>query len=202
MKLPFPVTASIEHAINKVLSMDPDSAALMEPLTGRVVEVRVSGLDTSLYLIVLDTSVEVTGFYDGDIDTVLIGSPVALMSLTTSTPALFDGRVKMSGDLDVGRQVRQLVKSLDVDIEEQVSSLLGDPIARKLAVFGDSFAQWFTGTSTSTHRDVGDYLVDEIDMLVSRDELTEFNNEVDQLRHQADRLNERLRLLEDRSSRA
>lgn len=199
MKLPFPLTASIEKVINTVLSMDPDHGDLLAPLVGRVIEVNIAGLGASVYLIVLEASVEVAGFYDGDIDTVLTGSPVALLSLTTSTSALFDGRVKISGDLEVGKQVRHLVKSLDVDIEEQVSGMLGDPVARKLSVASQRFSQWFTGTTSNTSRDMGDYLVDEIDMVVSREELNDFHAEVDELRHLADRLDERLRLLENQT---
>lgn len=179
--------------------MDPDSATLIQPLVGRVIEVQVVGLDASLYLIVLDDAVEVTGFYDGDIDTTLTGTPLALLSLASSTEALFDGRVTLSGNLDVGRQVRHAIKSLDVDTEEQLSSLLGDPVARKLSVMGQRFSQWFTGTTSTTQRDIGDYLMDEIDAVVSREEIDGFCHEVDELRHHADRFEERLRLLEKRT---
>lgn len=199
--LPTAVTASIEVALNRVLQLDEDTVARLARLQGKVIEIEFSGLDVALYLIPESEKISVYGRFEGDADTVLSGTPVALMRMGLAKHAgdvLFAGDVKISGDVELGQEFSEILDELDIDWEEHLSHLTGDLVAHKVGnVVRDIFA-WGRQTADTLGQDVAEYLQEESEAVPNRDEVENYLSQVDVMRTDVDRMEARVQRLQSR----
>ncbi|MCF6338976.1 MAG: SCP2 sterol-binding domain-containing protein [Gammaproteobacteria bacterium] len=197
--LPTAITASIEMAVNRVLQLDEDTLARLQDLQGKVIAIEVRGLDVSLYLIPGSGKLSVYGRFEGEPDTVLRGTPLALMRMGLVKHAgdvLFAGDVEISGDVELGQQFSEILDELDIDWEEHLSHVTGDLVAHKLGNVVRSALSWGQQTVDTLGQDVAEYLQEENETLPNRDEVEDYMSQVDVLRTDVDRMDARVRRLE------
>lgn len=195
MSLPQILIASIENALNQYLSLDPQALSRLEAMEGRVIAIHIIGLNESLYLFPAADGIMVLGDFDGEADTTLSGTPLALARLGASEDAaalLFSGEVKIAGDTRLGNQFKKILANIDIDWEEQLSVYVGDVAAHQFGNVLRDFSRWFSRSRDSLQMDVAEYLQEESRMLPSNAELERFLNNVDELREAIDRLEARI----------
>ncbi|MFW2372249.1 MAG: ubiquinone biosynthesis accessory factor UbiJ [Gammaproteobacteria bacterium] len=198
MSLPEILLASIETTINRYLALDPEKMAQFASLEGKVIAIDIKGLNESLFLYPGVDGIMVMGDFDGEADTTLSGTPLALARLGLSedaAPVLFSGEVKIEGDSRLGHQFKRLLSEVNIDWEEQLSKYLGDVLAHQLGNAARSCSAWFNRSKQSLALDLGEYLQEESRMVVTKAELDRFVSQVDQLREAADRLDARIHKL-------
>ena len=199
--LPTAVTASIEVAVNQVLQLDEDTVARLAGLQGKVIAIEFSGLDVALYLVPESEKISVYGRFEGDADTVLRGTPVALMRMGLAKHAgdvLFSGDVKISGDVELGQEFSEILDGLDIDWEEHLSHITGDMVAHKVGNFVRDIFAWGQQTTDTLGQDVAEYLQEESETLPNRDEVEHFLAQVDVMRTDVDRMEARVQRLQSR----
>jgi len=199
--LPTAVTASIEAALNHVLQLDEDTVARVARLQGKVISIEFSGFDVALYLIPEPEKISVYGRFEGDADTVLCGTPLALMRMGLAKHAgdvLFTGDVKISGDVELGQEFSEIIDGLDIDWEEHLSHLTGDLVAHKVGNFARNIFAWGQQTTDTLGQDVAEYLQEESEALPNRDEVENYLSQVDVVRTDVDRLAARVQRLQSR----
>ena len=195
MSLPQIFIATLENAINQYLSLDPQGLSRFADLEGRVIAIHVEGINQSVYLFPGADGVMVLAEFDGEPDTTISGTPLALARLGVTEDAagvLFSGEVKISGDTRLGNQFKKILGAIDIDWEEQLSVYLGDVLAHQLGNAAREFSSWFTRSADSLQKDVGEYLQEESRLLVTNAELDKFIRDVDMLREAVDRLDARV----------
>ncbi|MBL1277582.1 MAG: SCP2 sterol-binding domain-containing protein [Ectothiorhodospiraceae bacterium] len=200
--LPTAVTASIELALNRVLQLDQDTVARMGALQGKVIAIEFQGVEVALYLIPEQQKITVYGRYEGEADTVLRGTPVALMRMGLAKhagDALFTGDVQISGDVELGQAFSEILNELDIDWEEHLSHITGDLVAHKVGNFVRDALAWGKQTADTLGLDVAEYLQEESDALPHRDEVEKYISQVDVIRTDVDRMEARVQRLESRS---
>ena len=199
--LPTAVTAAIEVAVNQVLQLDEDTVARLAGLQGKVIAIEFSGLDVALYLVPESEKISVYGRFEGDADTVLRGTPVALMRMGLVKHAgdvLFSGDVKISGDVELGQEFSEILDGLDIDWEEHLSHITGDMVAHKVGNFVRDIFAWGQQTTDTLGQDVAEYLQEESEALPNRDEVENFISQVDVMRTVVDRMEARVQRLQSR----
>ena len=199
--LPTAVTAAIEVAVNQVLQLDEDTVARLAGLQGKVIAIEFSGLDVALYLVPESEKISVYGRFEGDADTVLRGTPVALMRMGLVKHAgdvLFSGDVKISGDVELGQEFSEILDGLDIDWEEHLSHITGDMVAHKVGNFVRDIFSWGQQTTDTLGQDVAEYLQEESETLPNRDEVEHFLAQVDVMRTDVDRMEARVQRLQSR----
>ena len=199
--LPVALTAALEAAINGVLRLDEDILARLQQLQGRVIAIEVRGLDVALYLIPEKDRLSVHGRFEGEPDTTLRGTPLALMRMGMVKHAgdvLFAGDVEISGDVELGLQFSEILESLDIDWEEHLSHVTGDLVAHKVGDAVRGVLDWGRQTVDTLGQDVAEYLQEENQALPNRAEVDDFLSRVDAFRSDVDRLAARLQRLENR----
>ena len=198
MSLPQVLIASIESAINQYLSLDPEVLDQFAAMEGKIIAIDIKGLEESLYLFPGMDGMMVMGDFDGDADTRLAGSPLALARLGLSenaAPVLFSGEVVISGDTRLGHQFKKILGQINIDWEEQLSRYLGDVAAHRIGHLARDFSGWWQRSKQSLQLDIGEYLQEEQHFVPARAEVERFINNVDELRNDVERLQARIERL-------
>ena len=192
MQLPLPATLALQTAANAVLSLDERTRSRLRKLQGKVVEVHLLGLDLHLYVLIHADRLEVLNFFDGDVDAIIRGAPMAMASMGLSTRALFEGEVEIDGDIECGTQFKRLIESLDIDWEEHLSQFTGDIAAHQMGNAVRRTRTWLDRTVQAFGEDLGDYLREEALLTPTESECDAFQTDVDTLRSDVDRLAQRI----------
>jgi len=195
IQIPAPMLAAIELSLNRYLAMDPDTMARMAILAGKVIAIHLRGLNTIFYLIPHLNGVGVSSTYSGQADTVLCGTPGAFMRLgASSRPAsvLFSGDVEISGDVELGQAFKKILDTVEIDWEEQLSKVFGDVVAHGIGNVVRDTTRWLYGAAETLGMDLAEYLHEETHMLPQDFEIEAFLSDVDTLRSDTDRLEQRV----------
>jgi ubiquinone biosynthesis protein UbiJ len=125
------------------------------------------------------------------VDTVLRGTPIALFKMSLVPNAanlLLKGEVEISGDTRLGHQFKNLFSQMDIDWSEPLSDLLGDSLAYQVQQATKRIGRWGAQTAKSVSMSISEYLQEESRDVVTETELRIFNDAVDRLRNDVDRL--------------
>jgi ubiquinone biosynthesis protein UbiJ len=196
--LPQAALAMLESAVNAALALDPETLARLGALEGKVIAFDLEGTGTTLFLLPGADGFRLMGHFEGEPDTRLRGTPLALLNLRGARPGegLFSGTVKFEGDVELGQRVQRILGGLDIDWEEHLSRLTGDVVAHQLGNMVRGVLRWGEQAAANLERDFADYVQEERRDLPPRWEVDEFLAGVDELRSTVDRLEARLRRLE------
>jgi ubiquinone biosynthesis protein UbiJ len=197
-RIPDPLLAALEQAVNRVLALDPEGARRLAPMYGRVIGIELKGFGTRLYLIPGAAGLQVFGAYDAEPDCVMRGSPVGLARLgmvDRKEDSLFSGQVEVEGDAGLAQEFGDFIAGVDVDWEEQLSRLTGDPVAHEVGNRARAAGRWGRRSLDTLADDLKEYLQEEGRILPTRYETERFLNEVDTLRDDVERLAARVERL-------
>ena len=194
----------LERAVRVARSDSPRAIALLSELQGRRLAVRIVGTPWSGIVESTGETLrllrDATGkLATGEVaDATITGAPLSLFALAGADPqaVIARGDLRIEGDAEIAQQFRQLGMLLRPDLEAGMSRLLGRSAAH-IAMTGLRAArEWTRSTAWTTTQNVAEYLAHERGDLVSRAEAEHFLRGVDQLREQFDRLDARLKQLE------
>lgn len=198
-----PAIALLEATLNRYLHLDPDTPARLAALHGQVIALEIAGSDLRLIFIPGPAHLQVLGRWEGEPDCLLRGTPLALARLgrgTEGEQALFRGAVTLEGDTETAQRFGALWSRLDIDWEEQLSRLTGDPIAHQAGRLARGLDRWAGGAADTFRANLQEYLQEELRLLPTPAEVGDFAGEVEDLRDAVERLAARLDRLERRPS--
>ena len=188
----------VETTINRYLALDPEMLDKMEEFSGKVIKLEIIGLNKTLYMLPDRRGIQVRTEHEGEADTTLRGTPISLFKMGLAANAaklLLKGEVEISGDTRLGHQFKNIFSQMDIDWSEPLANLVGDTVAFQLQQSGKKLGGWGKDTMESVSRSVSEYLQEESRDLVTETELNNFNDEVDQLRNDVDRLHAKINAL-------
>lgn len=200
VSIPDSALATLETAANRYIALDPEAAAQIAGLHGQVVLIEIEGFGTRIYVIPGTKGLQLYGDYTGEPDCILSGTPLALARMGVSRQKedqLFSGEVRIEGDTHLAQTFGDLVRGLEVDWEEQLSKLIGDPAAHQLGRRVRSVERWGRRTGDVLTEDLKEYLQEEARLLPGHYEVQAFLSDVDRLRDDTERLAARIDRLVD-----
>ena len=205
MKLPLPLLITAEKAIAAVLRMDPDTQSRLSAIDGKVVQLNVVSPQFSVVVSVADGHISLDQPVSDDpdgvtADTTISGSLRDLRSLIDSNDALYKGAIRIEGDIGVSHQLKQIVSQLDPDWQDAVSPYLGDGITHRLDMVQSGFTRWLKRTGEALRMNTSEYLQEEAELLAAESQVRVFSEDVDEVRAAADRLDARVRQLENKGT--
>ena len=195
-----PLFQPIESLLNRNVAGSTRARELVGRLEGRSLEVRATPTPLAIRFRVSDGRVSVSGGGEGEPDAVIEGTPLSLATLAGPQPEdrLPRGEVPISGDAETAQSLQKLFKATRPDFEEELSRLVGDPVAHHVANAARSMLEFGRRAAGTFARNMGEYLTEESRDLPARPEVEDWITQVDRLREDADRLEARLALLERR----
>jgi len=104
-------------------------------------------------------------------------------------------KADVTGDTDFAAVISQVVSNLRWDVEEDLSRVVGDIAAHRIAQAGQAAATWPRKAAASLAENAAEYLTEEKALLVTPLRAAEFLREVDELRDAVERLDKRIERL-------
>lgn len=206
----FPVAllAGLEAAMNRTLALDSATLERMRALQGKVIAVELRLVDDEtgaatenpvLYVLPGPAGVRLMGQFEGRPDTTLRGSPLGLarMAMGGTGEGLFTGEVEIHGDVALGQRFRRIWDGLEIDWEEHLSQYTGDILAHQAGNIVRGLGEWGRQGAARLRQDLGEYLQEERRDLPHRNETAAFLGAVDRLRDDVERIDARVRRLQD-----
>lgn len=188
--------AGAEKMLNAALRYDPATRIGLSQLEGKILAVHITSPAIAIFVMPMDDELRLMGSWEGDVDTRISGSLLALARLSrTEIHNLKDSGVTVMGDLNLLTDLQRLAKNLDIDWEDMLSQFTGDILGHQSAEFIRAQAVWVKDRATSAQRLTREFLTEELNVLPAKPELEAFYQQVDDLRLAVDRAAARVEAL-------
>lgn len=182
----------LQKAINHALALDESMPTKMAALDGRVLEIIISPLNVNFFIRFTQNELCLCADNEGLADTVIRSSPLGLIRLSllpaSKTRSLFNDDVKISGNVELGQNVKKLFDDLDIDWEGHLARFTGDVVAYQLGSFVRQGFDFKRQLSSSMRHNLTEYLQEELRAFPPREEINDFYKDVDALSLSVERL--------------
>jgi ubiquinone biosynthesis protein UbiJ len=182
----------LQKAINHALALDESMPARIQALDGKVLEIVISPLNVNFFICFVQNELQLHAENEGPANTVIRSSPLGLIRLSllpaSKMRSLFNDDINISGDIELGQQVKKLFDEMDIDWEGHLARFTGDVVAYQVGSF---FRQGFAfkrQVSNSMQHNLTEYLQEELRAFPPREEVDDFFKDVDDLSLRVERL--------------
>jgi ubiquinone biosynthesis protein UbiJ len=192
----------IEEAGNRLLRLDPETLRRLGDLQGRVICIEFRDLGRKLYLHPSESGFRLATQSDSAPAVTLRGTLATFgrLGLGTQTETLGAGELDIEGDAALGQRLQRILGNLDLDWEEPLARLFGDPLGHGIGRAARAVFAWQRTALRIFGSNTAEYLQEEARLLPVRHEVEAFLNAVDAVRADVDRLTARVQRLRDEYS--
>ena len=180
-------------AINHLLQSEGWARDRLRPFAGKRVLFRAAPLPELRLAIGAEGMVAAAGI-DETFDLTLTIKPGALPHLLSGSDALLQ-HVEISGNADLASTVQFLFRNLKWDFEDDLSRLVGDIAAHRIANTARDFFAWQKDALLRTGENLAEYWTEEQPLLARPEEVARFSRDVETLRDDVARLEARINRL-------
>jgi ubiquinone biosynthesis accessory factor UbiJ len=188
------IEKAVSASLNHLLESESWAREKLAPFAGETVELRAPFLPP-LRLAIEESGLTRAAKADGSAASLVIAlkpdAPAALLRGEEH----FLRAVEVTGNAKLAEEVRLLARHLRWDFEEDLSRLVGDVAAHRLAESARAFGAWQADAARRLAESFGDYATQESGLLVRRLELDALAGATARLRDAIERLEQRIRRL-------
>jgi len=190
----------IEDAGNRLLRLDPETLKRLGDLQGKLVCLDFRDLGRKLYLEPSEGGFRMTAEHATPPGVTLRGnlSTFVRLGLDPERRGPQPGDLDIQGDAALGQKMQAILQDLDLDWEEPLARLFGDPAGHALARILRGIHAWHMQALRTFATNAAEYLQEEARLVPVRAEVDVFLDAVDVLRADVDRLADRVQRLKDR----
>lgn len=194
-------TAAIEVALNKLLELDTSSANQLKKLSGKQLRITLAESPwpfTFHFSDRIDITIPPADSSEKS-DCSLSLSLATLQALQDKgqiTRLIQQGKLELSGNIQVAQGFSQLLTELDIDWEEQLSHYTGDVIAHSVFSMTNRFKRQVDSRLSGLARTLAEGAIEEKRIAASGILVTDFCDQVSEIRSSTERLEARLVLIE------
>lgn len=189
------IAALVEEAANRHLRADPEVAARLGDLHGKVIGVRLTAPAVELFFLPRRGAVSVMPDCEREPDTWVAGAAADLLRLGFAEQPGLRGagaRAEITGDVALGQAFQQVFRDIEFDAEEYLAPYLGDALAYEVGRGARAAAGWLARAFDSLADSGGEYLREEARAAPGEHELQDFIRRVDELRDAVERIEARM----------
>jgi ubiquinone biosynthesis protein UbiJ len=187
------INAGLEEVINRYLSLDPVAAEKMAQLHGRVILLDPAGLGPALYLIPGPGRLQLMEHYEGEPESELKGSPLALIGLLSGQQEC--GPVEISGDEELAHRFIAILHEMNIDWTQQLGQYTGELVAEELVAAAQTVADYGQHVRNTLHQELRGWLHEDLQLLPGRGEVESLYQGIQTARDKVDQLEQRLQKL-------
>jgi ubiquinone biosynthesis protein UbiJ len=180
--------------LNHLLEPAPWARERLMPFAGRTWRVALAPLP-ELTFVVLDSGLLEASDATPEPDLVVALSPAALPALARRDEAMLR-EVTFTGDAELAAALQYLARHLEWDVEEDLSQVVGDVAAHRIAGGARDFFAWQKEAALRLGQNFAEYLTEEAGVIAAPADVSAFARAVDDLRDAVERLEKRIARLE------
>ena len=178
-----------ERFVNHVLRSAPLAMERLRKHAGRTVAFHVGPVDAAFTIQTTGEVASAASAAARDLDVRI--SPFLVPRLAAGEEAAFR-EIEMSGDMELAHEISYLARNLQWDYEEDLSKVVGDIAAHRIANGARAVSHWSRDAALRVAQGAAEYWTEESGMIASRVKVEGFVREVAELRDALDRLEKRL----------
>ena len=187
---------AIARVLNRNIRESTPARELVTQLEGKVIAIRVRDTALAGYFEIADSAIELRPEHEAEPDVAITGSLVTL-ALMAGEDSIRDGSLELAGDAGTAQRFQKLLEYAKPDLEEELSSFIGDAAAHSLGELARGFGRWAQQSREIMRDNIREYLQEESREVPSRYEVERFAKDVNRLRDDVDRLAARISRLGD-----
>ena len=191
----------IADILNRNIAEITPAREIAAELDGSTVAIRVRDTALGTYFVFDDDVVALSTEYADDPDVVITGSLITLASMMRGSgeAAIRSGEVDLTGDAATAQRFQKLLDLAQPDIEEELSRVIGDVAAHRIAEVARGVGKWARDARSTMGGNIREYLQEESREVPTRYEVDRFAKQVGTLRDDVERIAARLNRLESNS---
>lgn len=193
----------LSQAIMRILRTDSLAMARLSELEGRIIALRVTGLEFEIFAAVDGDGLLLARSAPREADVALAGRLAdfaAFAGARADREAMPAGRLRIQGDLATAQAVQRLLDELALDWEALLAEQVGEVAARQIGRAVSSGVAFLRALGDAFRRDFPAWLQDEQAVVPSAEEVETFTRESMTLGSDVDRLAARISRLHGRRS--
>lgn len=168
--------------INRILDQDPEKSGLLEKYHGKIIQLDILFIPLNLYLVINHNKLDITRE---------VSKPADVIITVESHK-----NIAVKGDLVFLQDFKNIMAEIDPHWEENLAKLIGDPLAHGIILFLKKANYTQKNITQKFLNNLTEYLQEEVRYLPPRAEAENFYSAIDQLYHDTERLEAKIKLLE------
>lgn len=190
----------VAEILNRNIREITPARKLAAKLDGSSVAVRVRDTALAMHFVFDQDVIALRTEHEHEPDVVITGSLITLLRMLRGSgdTAIRDGKVDLTGDAATAQRFQKLLDFAQPDLEEELSRLIGDVAAHRIAEFARGVGNWARDTRATMGGNIREYLQEESRDLPTRYEIERFTDQLGTLRDDVERVAARLSRLENR----
>jgi len=183
---------TLQLALNTALTLDEQMPDKLKAIEGKVLKLVITPLNVHFFIRFANKEILLLDCYEEQPDTIIYSSPLGLirLSLLPSSKArsLFNDKIRIVGDVELGQKIKQLFDEMDIDWESHLAEFTGDVVAHQIGSFVRKGLQFKKQISTSMRLNMSEYIQEELRLTPSKNEIEDFFKDIDELSLDVERL--------------
>lgn len=188
----------ITHTFNSILINNPLLKDEINLYKGSIIFVDLKNTKTQIYMKILESGIEMSENFINPPDLTIRATPLELANyffLVNRDSVPGAGNIEISGNIGLAQTLQSIFAKSDVDWEDKLSELLGDEFSHSIFYVFNKFVENAKYGQKELANNFSEYVKFEKNIVISESELNIFNQSVDQLRDDVDKLNFRINRL-------
>ena len=182
---------SATYYINKLFQSEPFLKSIPDnffnDIDGKIVKINFKDLPYNVIIKIHDNTFSLIDDED-KFDVELIASPVILgMFIITKGSEQFSSKISINGDIDTANKFNQFISSSE-KLRELAIHLLGENLSSTLEEKFSGASSSFQNLFQEATKDIVDLLIDDINVIPTKNDINKFLDDVDDLKSRTDRL--------------
>jgi ubiquinone biosynthesis accessory factor UbiJ len=191
----------VEKLVNKALSLDEETLCSLASLEGKVIAFEFINTELTVYLFPSGKGLTILTSYETKPDVLIKGTPsnfIMMMASSKKKSSALPTDMQIMGDISLAQRFQDIMQNIEIDLEEPLSKWVGDTMAYQIGKFIRGTSRFAANTGKTLATDISEYLRFEINMLPDDLLVEEFSKDVDVLREDVERFEQRINKLEAR----
>ncbi len=191
-----------QQILSALVDSDPHIQKALNQFSGKAIQIAVSNPGFNVCLVFDEDNIRLNSLdaeaHGIPTDAVIRGTLQELLRLLldkSSSTSLVASDIEVSGDTQLVQDLFTTMNRLDLEWGDYLAPFIGDIATQELDRAAKSSNAWFQEARVNVHRNIDEYLKEEIRLFPHQNELNNFRDGVDDLRLRLDRLQARLEAL-------
>ena len=188
----------IKNFFDKYLQLDPQTNELLKPINNKKLLIRITDINKNILFSVVDNKLIISN--DNISDNILSGSSKYLLELVLNKnlqELIMDKKLQYDGSLNTIKQFYSFFNAIKPDIHFYLSQKIGSISSGILEKPISKVIEFIKTSRKESIKDLREYITEESNLSVSKNEINYFYNQIYKLQQDIDRIQAKFNLFKD-----